>query len=203
MGMKMAAYLLYLKRNTIWTHCFVHFNLCACYVQSASVPCQGTHVLCRLDASNVSLCGGFEDVRLEVLSLLFQRLFKECGVFKSHSKSCWPGAISIFELFLPCLSCWGVPHVVCSCFQAPKVCVYIGTAQAFIVLRSKVGENSTHKCFWSSCALGLNSALQRRPNAEVPYPSLAVSLRIALGYLGLDNHHCKMLPSWKISRGKC
>lgn len=45
-------------------------------MQSASVPCQGTHVLCQLDASDVSLCGGFEDVRLEVLSLLFQSFLK-------------------------------------------------------------------------------------------------------------------------------
>lgn len=65
------------------THCSVSFNLCAYYMQSASVPHQDTHVLCGLD---ISLCGGFEDVRLEVLSLLFQRLFKECGAFKSHSK---------------------------------------------------------------------------------------------------------------------
>lgn len=71
----------------------------------------------------------------------FRDFLKSVGFLNLIQRSCWPGVISIFELCMPCLSCRGVSHVVCFCFQAPKVSVYITTAQAFIVVGSKVEEN--------------------------------------------------------------
>lgn len=104
-------YLYSFSGRAIRTCCFVCFNLCAYYMQPASVPHQGTHVLCGLDASDTSLCGAFEDVRLEVLSCLFQRLFKEWGGFESHSKElltwCNKYIWTVYALFvlLGCISC--------------------------------------------------------------------------------------------------